>query len=187
MSPLKLSQAVREYVERKQALGMRFHPEAVMLQGFCRARGEETALVDIREDQIYAYLRGQGPLTRFRQRKRDVLTAFNRFVVGRQHTPSLPIPQLPPPKLPSFVPYILNREELRRRLEGVPHHRGAKKLQPHTLRVALLLLYGAGLRISELVPLTLADSDLSAGLLNPRDTKFYTAVGPSDPERPVLG
>ena len=34
---MKLSQAVREYVEYKQALGMRFHTEAVMLQAFCRA------------------------------------------------------------------------------------------------------------------------------------------------------
>jgi site-specific recombinase XerD len=161
---------------------MRFHTEAVILQGFCRALGEETALVDITEGQIYAYLNGQGPLTRFRQRKREVLTGFNRFVIGREYTPSLPLPQLPPPKLPGFVPYIFTREELRRLLEGVPHHRKAKKLQPHTLRVALLLLYGAGLRISELVSLTLADVDLPAGLLTVRDTKFYktrlVALGP---------
>ena len=36
---MKLSQAVREYVEYKQALGMRFHTEAVMLQAFCRSVG----------------------------------------------------------------------------------------------------------------------------------------------------
>jgi integrase/recombinase XerD len=171
---MKLSQAVREYVEYKQALGMRFHTEAVMLQAFCRRLGAETALAGITEGQIYAYLNGPGPLTRFRQRKREVLTGFNRFVIGREYTASLPIiPQLPPPKLPSFVPYIFTREELRRLLEGVPHHRKAKKLQPHTLRLALLLLYGAGLRISELVSLTLADVDLAAGVLTVRDTKFY--------------
>ena len=179
---MKLSQAVREYVEYKQALGMRFHTEAVMLQAFCRALGAETALADITEGQICAYLYGPGPLTRFRQRKREVLTGFNRFVIGREYTSSLPIPQLPPPKLPSFVPYIFTREELRRLLEGVPHHRKAKKLQPHTLRLVLLLLYGTGLRISELVSLTLADVDLPAGLLTVRDTKFYktrlVALGP---------
>lgn len=179
---MKLSQAAREYVEYKQALGMRFHTEAVMLQAFCRALGAETALADITEGQICAYLNGPGPLTRFRQRKREVLTGFNRFVVAREYTSSLPISQLPPPKLPSFVPYIFTREELRRLLEGVPHHRKAKKLQPHTLRLVLLLLYGTGLRISELVSLTLADVDLPAGLLTVRDTKFYktrlVAVGP---------
>jgi integrase/recombinase XerD len=179
---MKLSQAVREYVDYKQALGMRFHTEAAILQGFCRALGDETALIDITEDQIYAYVYGKGPLTRFRQRKREVLTGFNRFVIGREYTPSLPIPLLPQPKLPSFVPYIFTQEELRRLLEGVPHHRKAKQLQPHTLRLALLLLYGAGLRISELVSLTLADVDLPAGLLTLRDTKFYktrlVALGP---------
>ena len=179
---MKLSQAVREYVEYKQALGMRFHTEAVMLQAFCRALGAETALADITEVQICAYLNPPGPLTRFRQRKREVLTGFNRFVMGREYTSSLPISQLPPTKLPSFVPYIFTREELRRLLEGVPHHRKAKKLQPHTLRLVLLLLYGTGLRISELVSLTLADVDLPAGLLTVRDTKFYktrlVALGP---------
>jgi len=102
--------------------------------------------------------------------------------MGREYTSSLPISQLPPTKLPSFVPYIFTREELRRLLEGVPHHRKAKKLQPHTLRLVLLLLYGTGLRISELVSLTLADVDLPAGLLTVRDTKFYktrlVVVGP---------
>jgi site-specific recombinase XerD len=179
---MKLSQAVREYVEYKQALGMRFHTEAVMLQAFCRALGAETALADITEGQICAYLNPPGPLTRFRQRKREVLTGFNRFVMGREYTSSLPISQLPPPQLPSFLPYIFTREELRRLLEGVPHHRKAKKLQPHTLRLVLLLLYGTGLRISELVSLTLADVDLPAGLLTVRDTKFYktrlVALGP---------
>jgi site-specific recombinase XerD len=179
---MKLSQAVREYVEYKQALGMRFHTEAVMLQAFCRALGAETALADITEDQICAYLNPPGPLTRFRQRKREVLTGFNRFVMGREYIPALPIPLLPPPQLPSFVPYIFTREELRRLLAGVPHHRKAKKLQPHTLRLVLLLLYGTGLRISELVSFTLADVDLPAGLLTVRDTKFYktrlVALGP---------
>ena len=163
MPPMKLSQAVREYVDYKQALGMRFHTEAVILQGLCRTLGDETALLDITEDQIHAYLHRKGPLTRFRQRKLEVLTGFNRFAIGREYTLSLPLPPLPPPKLPSFIPYIFTREELRHLRAGVPHHCRGKQLQPHTLRVVLLLLYGAGLRISELVSLTLADVDLLAG------------------------
>src|ERR1035437_4758375 len=77
MPPMKLSQAVREYVDYKQALGMRFHTEAVILQGLCRTLGDDTALLDITEDQIHAYLHRKGPLTRFRQRKLEVLTGFN--------------------------------------------------------------------------------------------------------------
>jgi site-specific recombinase XerD len=41
------------------------------------------------------------------------------------------------------------------------------------MRALLLLLYGAGLRISEALRLTLADCDLEQSLLTIRETKFY--------------
>ena len=41
------------------------------------------------------------------------------------------------------------------------------------MRTLLLLLYGAGLRISEALRLTLADCDLEQSLLTIRETKFY--------------
>jgi len=47
------------------------------------------------------------------------------------------------------------------------------KLEPGTLRALLLLLYGAGLRISEALRLTLTDADLEQRLLIIRETKFY--------------
>jgi len=46
-------------------------------------------------------------------------------------------------------------------------------LEPHTLRMLLLLLNGTGLRISEAVRLSLADLDLSAGVFTIRESKFY--------------
>jgi site-specific recombinase XerD len=45
-------------------------------------------------------------------------------------------------------------------------------LEPHTLRALVLLLYGAGLRVSEAVNLTLADVDLPNALLTVHRTKF---------------
>ena len=51
--------------------------------------------------------------------------------------------------------------------------RARKDLEPHTLRTILILLYGAGLRVSEGLRLTLADVDLAAALLIIRETKFH--------------
>ncbi len=51
--------------------------------------------------------------------------------------------------------------------------KGLCKLEPHTLRTILILLYGAGLRVSEALGLTLADVDLAAALLIIRETKFH--------------
>ena len=46
----------------------------------------------------------------------------------------------------------------------------------------LLLLYGAGLRISEALSLTLADVNLTAGILTIRESKFYkTRLVPISP------
>jgi integrase len=46
-------------------------------------------------------------------------------------------------------------------------------IDPDTYRTLLLSLYGAGLRISEALNLTLADVDLLAGTLHIRESKFY--------------
>ena len=47
------------------------------------------------------------------------------------------------------------------------------RISPDTYRTLLLLLHGAGLRISEALGLTLADVDLDAGILCVRESKFY--------------
>src|SRR5207248_11623054 len=56
------------------------------------------------------------------------------------------------------------------------------KLKPYTCRMLILLLYGAGLRISEALSLTLANVDLPAGILTIRESKFYkTRLVPMSP------
>jgi site-specific recombinase XerD len=73
-----------------------------------------------------------------------------------------------------FVPYIYSTDDLQRLLNPTtPEKIGFRKLQPHTLRAVLLLLYGAGLRIGEAVGLTLADVDLSTAAITIRNTKFH--------------
>jgi integrase len=79
----------------------------------------------------------------------------------------------PEPKQ-AFVPYIYSREELRHLLDAVAandHPRCC--IDPDTYRTILLLLYGAGLRISEALALTLADVDLDVAVLCIRESKFY--------------
>jgi site-specific recombinase XerD len=55
-------------------------------------------------------------------------------------------------------------------------------METQTCRTLLLLLYGAGLRISEALSLTLLDVDVAAAVLTIRESKFYKTrfvpVGP---------
>lgn len=170
---MKLRDTVNEYIAYKRGLGMRFNTDARTLLAFCRTMGTTTSLQRIPESKIESFLSGTGSPTLARNRKHSTLLGFNRFVVGRGYSTSLPLPPIPPTKPRTFVPYVLSREELRRLLQAIPRRHASPLLQPSTLRAVLLLLYGAGLRISEATCLNLADVDLNAALITVRNTKFY--------------
>jgi site-specific recombinase XerD len=178
---MKLSTLTSQYVAYKQAMGMRFHTEARTLQSFCRAMAD-IAVADIAADRVHAYIAGAGPVTRFWHRKYEVLRGFYRFAIARGYATSAPLPKIIP-KPPQFVPYIFSHEELQRLLDASACCESPRsKLQPYTCRMLLLLLYGAALRISEALSLTLADVDLPAGLLTIRKSKFYkTRLVPMSP------
>jgi site-specific recombinase XerD len=170
---MKLSEAVAQYIAYKQSMGMRFHTETRTLRSFWRTVGDVT-LADIKADRVYAYIAGTGPVTRFWHRKHEALRGFYRFAIGRECTDVSPLPKLVPKPPPAFVPYIYSQDELRRLLDAsVICENPRSKLQPHTCRMLILLLYGAGLRISEALALTLADVDLAAAILTIRESKFY--------------
>jgi integrase/recombinase XerD len=90
---------------------------------------------------------------------------------------SSPLPTVKPQITKSFVPYIYTHEELRRLLATALIYQ--KKyhccLDPHTIQTLLLLLYGAGLRVSEALSLRLVDVDLEQAVLTIRDSKFFTS------------
>ena len=82
-------------------------------------------------------------------------------------------------------PHIYSHDELRRLLDPAmvaSSRRGAVQFDTATFRTLLLPLYGAGLRFSEAIRLTMADVDLSEAVLTIRGTKFYKSrlvpIGP---------
>jgi integrase len=170
---MNLSAVVAKYVAYKRSVGMRFNTEAATLKSFCRTLGE-VPMTKVRADRVLAYLVGTGPVTRFWQRKYEVLCGFYRFAIARGYATRSPLPARAPKPAQAFVPYIYSREELRRLLEAASaadHPR--VRIDPYVLRTLLLLLYGAGLRISEALGLTMADLNLEQALVWIRESKFY--------------
>lgn len=170
---MKLHEVAAQYVAYKQSMGMRFRTEASVLKSFCRTIGE-VRIGQADPDAVEAFLAGNGPVTRFWHRKYEVLLGFYRFAAARQYIAASPLPKTVPKAVRQFVPYIFSREELQRLLaaaESFDHPRA--KMESHTCRALLLLLYGAGLRISEAISLTLADVCLSSSTLTIRESKFY--------------
>ena len=178
---MKLTVLTAQYVRYKQGMGMRFHTEARTLRSFCRTMGD-IAVTEIAADRVHAYIAGSGPVTRFWHRKYEVLRGFYRYAFARGYVDSSPLPKIVP-KPPEFVPYIFSHEELQRLLDASACCESSRcKLHPHTCRMLILLLYGAALRVSEALSLTLADVDLSAGILTIRESKFYkTRLVPMSP------
>ncbi len=142
---MKLQKLITQYVAFRKSMGEDFESAESLLNTFCRRMGVEIDLRNVRAKQVLAFLAGTGPITRY-------------WV----------------PKMPErFVPYIYTREELHRLLDSTAYFpKYPRKLQAHTLRAILLLLYGAGLRVSEALALTLEDVDLSDAVITIRDTKF---------------
>ena len=178
---MKLSALVAQYVAYKPSMGMRFHTEDRTLRSFCRAMGD-IAVAEVAADRVQVYIAGTGPVTRFWHRKHEVLRGFYRFAMARGYTASSPLPRIVP-KPPHFVPHIYSHDELQRLLDATAGCENPRcKLQPYTCRMLILLLYAAGLRISEALSLRLTHVDLTSGVLTIRESKFYkTRLVPMSP------
>jgi integrase/recombinase XerD len=180
---MKLSEITGQYVAHKQSMGMRFRTEQRTLKSFCWTMGDIT-IADVGAAQVLAFIAGTGPVTRFWHRKHEVLVGFYRFAIARGYCASSPLPKLVPKRPQAFVPYIYSHEELRRLLEATSScEHPCCKVRAYTYRALILLLYGAGLRISEALALTLQDVSLSTALIQIRESKFYkTRLVPLGPD-----
>lgn len=170
---MRVSDAVAQYVAHKRSLGMRFNTEARVLKSFC-CYVRHIPLAQIEPSRVREFLDGRGPVTRFWHRKYGALRGFYQYAIARGHAKASPLPNVVPKEPPPFVPYVFTREELRRLLEATQVRQNSRcLLQAETLRTLLLLLYGAALRISEALSLTLQDVDLDNAVLRIRESKFY--------------
>lgn len=153
-------------------MGQKFNTCAHVLQAFCRAVGVETDIAEVDRKRVLSFF--GPPLTCYWHRKYHTMAPFYRYAISRGYVSTSPLPATIPKIPPRFAPYIYGDEDVRRLLDAtVSYRRVHILLEPHTFRAILLLLYGAGLRISEALSLTIADVDLVESVLQIRETKFY--------------
>lgn len=170
---MTLLPAIEAYVELKRSLGAVFSTDARILRSFGRSLGD-VPLDAISAESCRSFCRGQGPPTRFWERKHTTLRGFCRYLVSRGHLRASPLPEPGPRIRVSFQPYIYSHDELQRLLDATaildPRDSAWK---PRTYRTLLLLLYGAGLRAGEALRLRCCDVDLDDRVLAIWDTKFF--------------
>ena len=104
-------------------------------------------------------LREGGLSARSRARVSAALSGFQRYLFREGRAGAMPGGDMPSPRFARRLPRVLSQEEARGLLEQ-PIARDAPGLRD---RAILEVLYGTGMRISEMIGLDLEDMDLEAG------------------------
>jgi integrase/recombinase XerD len=126
-----------------------------------REAWEEASLEDFQH--YLASLQSRGLSARSRARRLSALRQFFRFLQREERLPTNPVELLDSPRLPLSLPKVLNEQEVEALLAAVDSS------TPQGQRDAALLevLYATGLRVSELVGLTIKQVDLRRGVVRP--------------------
>lgn len=117
---------------------------------------------DVSRDDVVAFLaalrdRGLAPSTV--ERKFAAVKGLHRFLVREGITDNHPTARMPLPKVPERLPDVVSIEQVEALL-AQPFPDGPVGLRD---RAILELMYGCGLRVSEVAGLDVADLDLDAG------------------------
>jgi integrase/recombinase XerD len=128
-------------------------------------------------ERYVAHLRGSGRAPASVARARVAVRGLHRFLAEEAGTGRDPGADVESPRVPRGLPKALTEEEVARLIGGVVGFDPIARRD----RAILEVLYGTGLRISELVGLSLHDLDLDEGLLR--------ALGKGSKERvvPLMG
>ena len=173
---MTLLEAIDAYIDWRRAHGAKFITSALILRQFCTHVGGDIDCDAVGKAEVLCFLAGNGPLTRSRANRYGALDGFWRYAISCGHATRSPLPARDdePRRPESAPPYVFSRVELQRLFGAIDisRHRPVQ-LDAATLRVLLLLLYGAGLRLGEAQRLTFDDVDLNDAVLTIRDSKFF--------------
>ena len=133
----------------------------VFLRALNREAWEEVTLEDFQKYLSSLQIRGLS--ARSRARRLSALRQFFRFLHRAERLPANPVELLDSPRLPLKLPKVLSEQEVEALLGAV------NPSTPQGQRDAALLevLYATGLRVSELVGLTVKQVDLRRGVVRP--------------------
>lgn len=87
--------------------------------------------------------------------------SFYKFLVTEEHIGSNPFARISSPKLPKYLPEVLTHEQVMKMIEVIDYSRFPAERD----KTILMLLYGSGLRVSELVTLQVNDLFMDEGVL----------------------
>lgn len=170
---MKTSQVIDAYLTARRAQGVKLTSSTRVLKRFARETGD-TELDQVTPEAVAKFLHGPGQLSSTWSGKRGLLAGLYRFAIARGYASIWPLPERRPKLPPPHPPHVYSTDELQRLLDATQTLRvNNSPIRVETYRTLLLIMYGAGLRVSEAIGLQLRDVDLPERLLTIRETKFY--------------
>jgi integrase/recombinase XerD len=167
--------AVAAYLSSRHALGRIYAVEEYVLNRV-RAFIANAGARDISKALFEQWrLRSRHLATGSRLRWERTVYRFCQYRRRTEHRCFLPDPSSFAHLGPYPIPMIIERAQITRLLEAASSLKSVMRspIRAAVMRLAVVLLYTAGLRRGELTRLTLSDTDASAGVLRIRDSKFH--------------
>jgi len=166
---------IERYLQRQRSLGRGYANEERILNSlhtFLRKAGS----ADLDQKTFQEWCKSHAGLTANVRRQRQRIA--RKFCLYRQRTEPycfVPDPSHFPRRCPHVLPVIFGSAEVARMMAAANAltPTAGSPLRPAVMRLAVVLLYTAGLRRGELLRLTLADIDLDTGVLRIRESKFH--------------
>lgn len=166
---------VNRFLTHRRALGYRFRAEGWLLQGLPRHL-KRWGCQDLNARGFEAWLAGIKPL--HPNTRHQYYQIVRRFCLYRRRSEPgcfLPAADGAAKLQPYVAPVIVTPDQIARLLPLASQLRRttASPLRPEALRLAVVLLYTAGLRLGELLRLTLGDVEEDGTVLRIRESKFH--------------
>jgi integrase/recombinase XerD len=167
---VKLSEGIERYVAQKREVGLLFDHGEELFHGFYRRVGD-VHLSQLTARDVLRFLDEPLTSTVTWRGKHQLLAQFFAFWSCRKMVSEF---LMPPQRLPvrqTFVPHIYTRAEVRALLGATAQVQKRNSLiDAQTFRAFLILLYGTGSMLGEMIALRCDDVDLRNGFLTIRST-----------------
>jgi integrase/recombinase XerD len=163
------------YLERQRSLGRKYDNEERIIASLCKFLANAHA-VDLDQMHFEAWCSTFAALSANVRRNRQRIVR-NLCLYRRRTAPACFVPDLSrfPRPCPHEAPRIFDPIVVPKMLAAASQLQATpgSPLLPAVLRLAVVLLYTAGLRRGELLRLSLQDVDAQAGVLRIRESKFH--------------
>ncbi len=172
-----LGNTMAEQVGLMRSLGYRYDVNERMLLRFDRFLQSHTELAGNELNQVIeAWVQSDPSPNRLWEAKRvgQLMSKAMRRLDPAAATLPMSIEMCQPAHRELRLPYVYSDEEIRQLLKTALAFPSPKApLRPLSLYTMVVLAYCAGLRVGEIVHLTLADINLQDGTIEIRETKFF--------------